>query len=163
MANKDNQDAASAIGDSIHKGKEVTNWTNLILNCLITFKCSGRPKDEEPHVKRSVKKKKEIVEYLVRVDLGELGIDEVMFEELQELFKMFDMDRDGVLALAEFQKVLSLLGHSGIQVIQLLGVDQSFGNKLLGYCQLHLRTNFLCKYMIHVHTLLVITNPMKIH
>ena len=49
---------------------------------------------------------------MVNVDLKKLGIDETMFEELQELFKMFDMDRDGVLALGEFEKVLSLLGQS---------------------------------------------------
>ena len=49
----------------------------------------------------------------MNVDLKKLGIDETMFEELQELFKMFDMDRDGVLALGEFEKVLSLLGQSG--------------------------------------------------
>ena len=40
----------------------------------------GRPKDEEPHIKRSVKKKQEVIDYLVRVDLRELGIDETNFE-----------------------------------------------------------------------------------
>ena len=30
---------------------------------------SGRPKNEEPHVKKSVKKKTERTEYIVRVDL----------------------------------------------------------------------------------------------
>ena len=40
----------------------------------------GRPKDEEPHIKRSVKKKQEVIDYLVRVDLEELGIDESNFE-----------------------------------------------------------------------------------
>ena len=30
---------------------------------------SGRPKNEEPHVKKSVKKKTERTEYMVRVDL----------------------------------------------------------------------------------------------
>ena len=29
----------------------------------------GRPKGEEPHVKRSVKRKQEHIEYIVRVDL----------------------------------------------------------------------------------------------
>ena len=54
-----------------------------------------------------------MIEYLVRVDLDKLGIDETMFEELQALFKMFDLDSDGVLSLAEFGKVLTLLGQSG--------------------------------------------------
>ena len=40
----------------------------------------GRPKDEEPHIKRSVKKKQEVIDYLVRVNLKELGIDETTFE-----------------------------------------------------------------------------------
>ena len=30
---------------------------------------AGRPRDEDPHVKRSVKKKQERIDYLVRVDL----------------------------------------------------------------------------------------------
>ena len=66
----------------------------------------GRPRDEEPHIKRSVKKKKEIIEYIVRVNLKDLGIDETNFDELQELFKMFDNDKDGVLSLKEFEKIL---------------------------------------------------------
>ena len=32
----------------------------------------GRPKGEEPHVKRSVKRKQEHIEYIVRVDLVSL-------------------------------------------------------------------------------------------
>ena len=40
----------------------------------------GRPKEEEPHIKRSVKKKQEVVDYLVRVNLKDLGIDESSFE-----------------------------------------------------------------------------------
>ena len=85
----------------------------------------GRPKDEEPHIKRSVKKKQEVIDYLVRVDLEELGIDESSFEvdrlfrwlpsvqELQALFRMFDNDKDGVLSIKEFEKVLAVLGRSG--------------------------------------------------
>ena len=84
----------------------------------------GRPKDEEPHIKRSVKKKQEVIDYLVRVDLEELGIDESNFEvgnqrqviivqELQALFRMFDNDKDGVLSIKEFEKVLAVLGRSG--------------------------------------------------
>ena len=55
----------------------------------------------------------------MRVDLDKLGIDETMFEELQALFKMFDLDSDGVLSLAEFGKVLSLLGQSGVEGVGL--------------------------------------------
>ena len=80
--------------------------------CLRAF-FLGRPKDEEPHIKRSVKKKKEIIEYIVRVNLKDLGIDETNFDELQELFKMFDNDKDGILSMKEFEKILSVLGRSG--------------------------------------------------
>ena len=73
----------------------------------------GRPRDEEPHIKRSVKKKKENIEYIVRVNLKEIGIDEITFDELQELFRMFDNDKDGVLSLKEFEKILVVLGRSG--------------------------------------------------
>ena len=60
-----------------------------------------------------MKKKKENIEYIVRVNLKELGIDESSFDELQELFRMFDNDKDGVLSLKEFEKILSVLGRSG--------------------------------------------------
>ena len=70
-------------------------------------------KDEEPHIKKSVKRKKEIVEYLVNVDLDELGIDEDAFEELKTVFIMFDLDSDGVLALKEFERLMSCLGRAG--------------------------------------------------
>ena len=47
----------------------------------------GRPKDEEPHVKRAVSKKGNDsgIEYIVRIDLEELGILEDEFEELPDI------------------------------------------------------------------------------
>ena len=53
------------------------------------------------------------MDYLVRVDLDKLGIDEKQFEEMQELFKMFDGDRDGVLSLKEFERLMGVLGRAG--------------------------------------------------
>ena len=73
---------------------------------------TGRPKDEEAHIKQFTKNKKEIIEYIVNVELPELGIDDNTFKELQALFEMFDIDRDGVLSLAEFTKVLRVLGRA---------------------------------------------------
>lgn len=71
----------------------------------------GRPKDEEPHVKRSVSKKgKDGIEYLLRVDLEELEISEEEFDDLQSLFELFDNDKDGVLNLKEFQVMIRCLG-----------------------------------------------------
>ena len=34
-------------------------------------------------------------------------------QELQALFRMFDNDKDGVLSIKEFEKVLAVLGRSG--------------------------------------------------
>ena len=73
---------------------------------------SGRPKDEDPHIKQYTKNKKEVIEYIVSVNLDELGIDKTMFDELKALFELFDQDRDGVLILAEFEKVLRALGRA---------------------------------------------------
>ena len=36
---------------------------------------NGRPKGEEPHVKRSVKRKQEQIEYIVRVDLVSVSLE----------------------------------------------------------------------------------------
>ena len=44
---------------------------------------TGRPKDEDPHIKQFTKNKKEIIEYIVNVDLAQLGIDDNTFKELQ--------------------------------------------------------------------------------
>lgn len=54
---------------------------------------SGRPKDEEPHIKSYNKNKKEIIEYIVNVDLKEIGIEESYFKELQSLFQLFDLGK----------------------------------------------------------------------
>ena len=73
---------------------------------------AGRPKEEDPHIKQYTKNKKEVTEYIVSVNLDELGIDKTMFDELKALFELFDQDRDGVLILAEFEKVLRALGRA---------------------------------------------------
>ena len=67
---------------------------------------SGRPKDEEPHIKQYTKNKKEIIEYIVNVDLKEIGIEEGYFKDLQALFQLFD--------LGKLQNILN------IQIIDLL-------------------------------------------
>lgn len=41
---------------------------------------TGRPKDEDPHIKQFTKNKKEIIEYIVNVDLVQLGIDDNTFK-----------------------------------------------------------------------------------
>ena len=71
----------------------------------------GRPKSEEPHVKRTTKKKSEKIEYIVRVDLDELKINDDEFEDLQSLFVLFDLDKDGILNFKEYEKLLRCLGY----------------------------------------------------
>ena len=48
----------------------------------------GRPKHEEPHVKKIKKRNHEKIEYILRVDLESLGINEDDFEDLQSLFEV---------------------------------------------------------------------------
>jgi len=71
---------------------------------------SGRPKNEEPHVKKIKKRTYEKIEYILRVDLESLGINEDDFEDLQSLFELFDRDRDGILTIKELQMLLRCLG-----------------------------------------------------
>ena len=54
----------------------------------------GRPKDEDAHIKSTLKNKREVIDYLVADGLlDELGIDEITFNELKALFELFDLDR----------------------------------------------------------------------
>merc|ERR1712038_232185 len=69
----------------------------------------GRPRDQEPHVKKSARRKKDI-DYILKVDLDEIGISEDEFDDLQSLFQLFDHDRDGILNLRETKKLLRCLG-----------------------------------------------------
>ena len=76
-----------------------------------------------------MKNKREITEYICKVDQDELGIMEDEFDDLKDLFKvvtifvltltlrsslqMFDVDQDGILNLMEAQHVLRCLGFRG--------------------------------------------------
>lgn len=72
---------------------------------------NGRPRGEDPHVKKTTRKKEDKVEYIVRVDLDELKIDDDCFEDLQSLYKLFDLDKDGILNFKEYEKLLRCLGY----------------------------------------------------
>jgi len=87
--------------------KELTKSTSNLNDVLY----SGRPKAEEPHVKRTTKKKSEKIEYIVRVDLDALKINDDEFEDLQSLYQLFDLDRDGILNFKEYEKLLRCLGY----------------------------------------------------
>jgi len=87
--------------------KELTKSTSNLNDVLY----GGRPKNEEPHVKRTTKKKSEKIEYIVSVDLDELKIGDDEFEDLQSLFVLFDLDKDGILNFKEYEKLLRCLGY----------------------------------------------------
>ena len=46
----------------------------------------GRPSNEDPHVKKTMKGKTEKIELICRVDLDELGYDEDEQEDMKALF-----------------------------------------------------------------------------
>ena len=48
----------------------------------------GRPETEDPHVKKTTKNKREIIEYICKVDQDGLGILEDEFDDLKDLFKV---------------------------------------------------------------------------
>merc|ERR1712165_161566 len=70
----------------------------------------GRPRNEEPHVKKRMGKHGEKVDLILRVDLEELGITDDEFDDIQSLFQLYDHDKDGILNFKESQKVLRCLG-----------------------------------------------------
>ena len=142
----------------------------------ITF--SGRPRGEDPHVKRSIKRKQEHVEYIVRVDLvsiiiklyyeyfqtdntlnrwmlcqdtqkcfmsfllqDELKIDDDQFEDLQSLYQLFDIDRDGILSFKEYEKLLRCLGYrlNGKKTTKSASqVSFCFVSHLFTYCMIYI-------------------------
>merc|ERR1719431_2291826 len=74
--------------------------------------------------------KREKVDLICRVDQDELGIQEDEFDDLKQLFQMFDMDQDGILNLVEAQHTLCCVGFraTATQVKSLVagvGVDQT--------------------------------------
>lgn len=71
---------------------------------------SGRPSDEEPHVKKTMKGKTEKIELICRINQEELGYLEDEYEDLKALFQMFDFDQDGVVSLKEACGMLRCVG-----------------------------------------------------
>ena len=66
--------------------QEETKKSTLNLAGLLGPTPPGRPANEEPHVKKTMKNKKEKIELICRVDQEELGFDEDEFEDLKALF-----------------------------------------------------------------------------
>ena len=88
----------------------------------------GRPNNEEPHVKKTMKNKKEKTELICRVDQDQLGFQEDDYDDLKALFmvltrrqtqckpdlspvlQLFDYDQDGVVSMKEGMGMLRCLG-----------------------------------------------------
>lgn len=71
--------------DDEHEQEEIKKST-LNLAGLLGPSHPGRPANEEPHVKKTMKNKKEKIELICRVDQEELGFDEDEFDDLKALF-----------------------------------------------------------------------------
>ena len=68
----------------------------------------------------------------------ELKIDDDCFEDLQSLYKLFDLDKDGILNFKEYEKLLRCLGY------RLSGIKKSF---LLSLPSDLMRTIGKCRHM----------------
>ena len=71
--------------DDEHEQEEIKKST-LNLAGLLGPSHPGRPANEEPHVKKTMKNKKEKIELICRVDQEQLGFDEDEFDDLKALF-----------------------------------------------------------------------------
>ena len=58
----------------------------------------GRPANEEPHVKKTMKNKKEKIELICKVDQDELGFDEDEFDDLKALFtvRSYNIEKNNI-------------------------------------------------------------------
>merc|ERR1712156_58874 len=80
----------------------------------------GRPRNEEPHVKKRMGKHGEKVDLILRVDLEELGITDDEFDDIQSLFQLYDHDKE-----------TNIQDHPPEVAIQSVGTQEI----LLGKCQ----------------------------
>ena len=80
---KENNDASSENENDIQDDlkKSVLNITGLLGPTH-----PGRPSNEEPHVKKTMKNKKEKIELICRIDQDELGFQEDEYDDLKALF-----------------------------------------------------------------------------
>merc|ERR1719334_2366430 len=118
-------EAEEKMGEDLQKEKVLGSSTSNLLEVLH----GGRPKDEEPHVKKVRGKHGEKITLILNVDLDELGISEDEFEDLQSLFELFDHDKDGILNIKETQKLLRCLGFRANEdqaksMVSLVSVDK---------------------------------------
>ena len=80
----DNDSSKTKSDDDIEQ--EEIKKSTLNLAGLLGPTHPGRPANEEPHVKKTMKNKKEKIELICRVDQEELGFDEDDYEDLKALF-----------------------------------------------------------------------------
>lgn len=82
----DNDNISSKTENDDENEQEEIKKSTLNLAGLLGPSHPGRPANEEPHVKKTMKNKKEKIELICRVDQEELGFDEDEFEDLKALF-----------------------------------------------------------------------------
>ena len=83
LSAKENNDSNSETENDIQDDlkKSVLNITGLLGPTH-----PGRPANEEPHVKKTMKNKKEKIELICRIDQDELGFQEDEYDDLKALF-----------------------------------------------------------------------------
>ena len=92
-ADEDNESQTEEVNEEKRDDKvseDVVDGDGLepVQHCQPELLHGGRPKHEEPHVKKIKKRNHEKIEYILRVDLESLGINEDDFEDLQSLFEV---------------------------------------------------------------------------
>ena len=82
----ENEDVTDVNGEDDDDAQDEFKKSTLNLAGLLGPTHPGRPANEEPHVKKTMKNKKEKIELICKVDQDELGFDEDEFDDLKALF-----------------------------------------------------------------------------
>lgn len=84
----DEIEAKSVEADNVSNtdSKEELKKSTINLAGLLGPTHPGRPANEEPHVKKFMKNKKEKIELICRIDQDELGFQEDDYDDLKALF-----------------------------------------------------------------------------
>ena len=116
--------------DKLDNSQEELRKSTVNLVGLLGPLHPGRPANEEPHVKKSMKNKKEKIELICRIDQDELGFQDDDYEDIKALFELFDYDQDGVVSMKEGQAMLRCLGVATDEenmelMVKSVGVDKT--------------------------------------
>ena len=94
----DNEVAPDVNGEDDDDAQDEFKKSTLNLAGLLGPTHPGRPANEEPHVKKTMKNKKEKIELICKVDQDELGFDEDEFDDLKALFtvRSYNIEKNNI-------------------------------------------------------------------